>query len=174
MDISHTFGFTVSNELQEPVEQWWVLIRHRNWQNSFFYPPPPSNTFWPEEYCSYLHFPSILSVHPSKFCVCQLLKSNTWRFFHIFRADQSYMEPVHCEVSLTFWPSALNVHDLHIVFFCPDQCLETINMRNGNCFIFSRHINNLTWDVCMFFFFDCFTFDLDIMTITLKISSSLL
>ncbi len=71
-------------------------------------------------------------IHPSK-----VLRHYTWQLFHIFRAYQCYMENMH------FWSLALKICPW-LWTFCAGHCLETIN---GNCFIFSRHIN-LPWDMC--------------------------
>ncbi len=57
--------------------------------------------------------------------------------------DLSYMERVHCQVILTFWPSVLKIWHSPCKF-CMAHCSQT---TNGNSFIFSGHIN-LPWDLC--------------------------
>ncbi len=55
-----------------------------------------------------LPLPSHPSVHHSILILSRpLLRDITWQWFHIFNADHSYMEPLECQVILTFSPSAL-------------------------------------------------------------------
>ncbi len=77
----------------------------------------------------------------SKILSVSLLRCCTWRLLHIFRADQTYMVPMHNWDILTFGPSTLKPWSWQ---FCPGNCSETVN---GNSFIFYGHIN-LTWDLC--------------------------
>ncbi len=81
---------------------------------------------------------TFLSVHSHEnyLNVVIVYRNYTWQLFHIFRADQSDMVPVHCKVMLTFWPSALNLWPSPWFIF-ERYCLETVN---NNCFIFSGHI----------------------------------
>ncbi len=38
-----------------------------------------------------------------------VIRNYTWELFHIFMADQSCYEPIHCLVILTSWPSILKI-----------------------------------------------------------------
>ncbi len=57
--------------------------------------------------------------------------------FHIFRAEQSYLEPVHCQIILTVWLSALKIWPSPWNV-CLEHCMEIIN---DNCIMCSGHIN---------------------------------
>ncbi len=72
-----------------------------------------------------------------------VLRHYIWYLFHNVRTYQLYMELVHCQIILTFWPSALKLWPSPWLF-CSDDYLETVH---GNCFILSRYIN-LPWDLC--------------------------
>ncbi len=84
-----------------------VLLVARIWKClSCFYNCLPLSHTWPggvlslplASLCLFIY----LSVH-----VCLGHWNYSWQLLHIFRKSQPYMEPVHCNVNLAFWPSTL-------------------------------------------------------------------
>ncbi len=112
-----------------------------------------------------LPLPSVHPICPSTQILSgPVIRNYTWQLFHMFRADQSYMEPVHCKVTLIIWPSAMKIWQSLWKRF-PDHYSKTINR---NHFIFSGFITLLCdlWTAGLFWLL---TFDFDIITVTMTI-----
>ncbi len=100
-----------------------------------------------------LSIPFHFSCPPIQIVSRPVLRNYTWQLFHSFKADPPYMEHVHCKVILTLKPSALKLWS-SLWKYCPGHCSENIN---GNCFIFSGHIN-----LTLLVYYDILTFDFDL------------
>ncbi len=111
-----------------------------------------------EGYCPYLWCLSVhLFVH-----VCLGHCSETTHD-NCLKTNQTYMEPMHCNLNLTFWLLTLILWPFPWQF-SSDHFLETVN---SNCFIFSGHINLTCHQrhcvVILIFVLDIVTFDFEIL-----------
>ncbi len=132
--ISHDIAFGVCHVGCKDIPHDHVVCFLAMWYG--FY---PLAILGPEGYCPSLSHMSVhLSIHESG----PLLGNYSWHLLHIFETCQLYMEPVYCNVNLTFWPSILMLWPLPW-HNCLEHFWDTIN---GKCFILLVHIN-LTWDL---------------------------
>ncbi len=131
------------------------------WVSTFFiYQLPPCPILARGGYCHFLRYPSYLSCLFIQILPRPVFRNYLWQLYHIFRADQPYMEPVHCQLILTIWHSALKLWPSPWKFSQDQLHILWVYQPNMTCAL-QVH-------------FHCLTFDYDIMTLTLKILSSAL